>query len=204
MGFFTGTPTISRYRLLDSPKELTDEFVQSKLTKNAFVDIENVAEEESLGWVEIMSPLTTAFLPDSFNFGGFLAFQARLDARRLPGKTLRRYYLLKEAELIAETGRKPNAQKKREMMDSLRQELLRRTLLNTDLLEIIWFTREREIWIAGAGEKKRLIFEELWEKSFSLPVRLLAPITIGLEIIPKELGETLLKAQASDLWGLDE
>ncbi|MDR1873140.1 MAG: recombination-associated protein RdgC [Deltaproteobacteria bacterium] len=204
MAFLAGLPTISRYRLLDSPKELTDEFVQSKLTKNAFVDIERLAEEESLGWVEIFNPLNTAFTPESFNFGGFLAFQARLDSRRLSGKTLRRYYLLKEAEVIAQTGRKPSSQKKRELMGSLKQDLLRRALLNTDLLEIIWFPTVREIWIGGAGEKKRLIFEELWEKSFGLPVRLLVPITLGFEMIPQELGEALLKAQASDLWGEDE
>ncbi|MDR2140332.1 MAG: recombination-associated protein RdgC [Deltaproteobacteria bacterium] len=201
MGLFKGNPTLNRYRLLDSPEDLTDEFIRDRLTRNSFVDIENTAEESSLGWVEIMSPLATGFDPAAWRFGGFLAFQARLDTRRLSAKTLNRYYLIKEAEIIAQTGRKPNSHKKKEMMESLRQDLMRRSLLNTDLLEVLWFLGEREIWIGGAGEKKRLIFEDLWERTFGLPVRLLVPITLGLEMLPKKSAETLFNARARFLMG---
>ncbi|MDR1578515.1 MAG: recombination-associated protein RdgC [Deltaproteobacteria bacterium] len=200
MGLLKGTPTISRYRLLDAPLELTDAFVQEKLQRHGFVDIETTAEETSLGWVEFLDPRATNFDPHAWRFGGFLAFTARIDSRRLPNKILNRYYLIEEAKFVAETGRKPNAQKKKEVKESLRLELLRRCLLDTDLLEVLWFTKEREIWLGGAGEKKRQVFEDLWEKTFGLAARLLAPITMGLEMVTKEQATELLKTISTSLW----
>jgi DNA recombination-dependent growth factor C len=200
MGLIKGTPSVTRYRLLEAPEEVTDEYIQQRLKRNSFVDIEATSEEDSLGWVEILDHLSTEFNPASFKFGGFVAFSARLDTRRLAARTLNRYYHYKEVEFLAQTGRKPNSVKKREIKENLRQDLLRRTLLNTDLLEVLWFQKEQEIWVGGAGEKKRLLFEELWERTFGLSVRLLVPITLGLEMIPKELGASLLKSKACSLW----
>ncbi|MDR1395494.1 MAG: recombination-associated protein RdgC [Deltaproteobacteria bacterium] len=204
MGLIRGNPSVSRYRLLEAPDALTDEYVRDRLQRNAFVDIEATSEESSLGWVEIMDQLAVNFDPGAFQFGGFLAFTARLDSRRISPRTLSRYYRLRELEFEAQAGRKPNSQKKKEIKDSLRQELLRRSLLNTDLLEVLWFPKEHEIWLGGAGEKKRLLFEELWERTFGLAVRLLVPITLGLEMVPAELGPKLLKARAIGLLGGDE
>jgi DNA recombination-dependent growth factor C len=204
MGLIKGNPTVSRYRLLTAPESLTDEFIQEKLKRHKFVDIENSAEEDSLGWVEIFDHLATEFNPASFKFGGFLAFTVRLDSRKLSSKILNRDYHYKEIEFLNQVGRKPNSVKKREIKESLRQELLRRTLLNTDLLEVLWLMKEQEIWLSGAGEKNRLLFEELWERTFGLAVRLLVPITMGLEIVPKELGGSLLSSGPCSLWEEDD
>ena len=197
MSLIKGHPTLSRYRLLEAPKETTDDYLRERLKRNAFIDIENVAEESSLGWVEILNHLAVGFEPSSFRFGGFVAFQARLDRRRLPAKILNRYFLIEEARLWAQEGQRLNVQAKREKKDALRRELLTRALLDTDLLEVLWFQKEFEIWIGGAGERNRLIFEELWDRTFGLGIRLLAPIALGFEVIPKELGASLIASQAS-------
>ncbi|MDR1606829.1 MAG: recombination-associated protein RdgC, partial [Deltaproteobacteria bacterium] len=195
-----GTPTLSRYRLLDAPQELTDEYIQDRLKHHSFVDIEATAEEASLGWVEILNTQASDFEPASFRFGSFIAFVARLDHRRLAAKTLNRYYQIREAEFVAQAGRKPNAQKKKELKEALRQELLRRSLLDTELLEVLWFPQEMEIWLGGAGEKKRALFEDLWERTFGLGARLLVPITLGLETLTKAEAEALLQIESSSLW----
>jgi DNA recombination-dependent growth factor C len=136
--------------------------------------------------------LATGFEKESFDFGGFYAFQARLDQRKLSAKILNRYALIEETKIVAETGHRLNAQAKKELKENLKAQLLRRALLDTDLFEVLWRKKEAEIWIGGAGEKKRLNFEYLFEQTFELGVRLLAPITIGLEVIPEELGQALL------------
>lgn len=161
------------------------------------MDIENVPEESSLGWVEILNPLATSFEPPSFRFGGFWGFQIRLDRRRLSAKILNRYCLIEEAKILAETGQALKAKAKKHLREDLRGQLLPKVLLDTDLFEVLWFKKENEIWIAGAGEKKRLIFEELFDRTFGLRIRLIAPISLAFELIPKELGSALLKSQPS-------
>jgi hypothetical protein len=76
--------------------------------------------------------------------------------------------------------------------------------LDTELLEIVWLESENEIWLGGAGERKRFIFEELWNRSFGLALRLLVPVTLGLEMIPKDKGPAFLRAQTSFLFGEED
>jgi DNA recombination-dependent growth factor C len=205
MGLIKGNPTLSRYRITDPPgAELSDEFLRERLKKNAFLDIEDTSEEESLGWVELFDHLATEFDPAAYRFGGFLAFSLRYDCRKLQAKTLNRYYALREAAFAAQTGRKPNSVKKRELKESLRLELLRRTLLGTDLIEVVWLYRENEIWLSAAGEKRRALFEDLWGRTFGLPLKFLVPITIGLELVPESLKEKLINLEPSALAGATE
>jgi DNA recombination-dependent growth factor C len=201
MGFLKGGAIMSRYRLLEEPQEgLTEQFIEERLKKNAFVDIETTPEEISLGWVEILDHLSCDFQSHTFSFGSIYGFSLRLDERRLPPKILNRYYHILEADFQTQTGRKPNSAKRREMKDSLRQDLLRRCLLNTTLFEVLWLSESSEIWLGAAGEKSRSIFEDFWLKTFGLNLRLLVPITIGLEILPEKLQKTLLNCRQKPMF----
>jgi DNA recombination-dependent growth factor C len=196
MGFLKGGAVLSRYRLLEEPQEgLTEDFIGQRLKKNAFVDIEDSAQESSVGWVEILDHLSYTFEPHCFNFGSVFGFTLRVDERRLASKTLNRYYQIIEAKFLAQTGRKPNTLKKREMKETLKQDLLRRCLLNTTLFEVLWLRDSLEIWLGAAGDKSRSVFEDFWFKTFGLELRLLVPVTIGLEIMPEKLQKPLLNSQ---------
>jgi DNA recombination-dependent growth factor C len=185
---------------MDEYPEPTDELVQERLFKNAFVDIEGSPEENSLGWVELLNHLAWQFDPASFRFGGFLTFSLRFDARSLPAKTLNRYYKIREAEFLSQTGRKPNSVKRRDLKDTLRQDLLRRALLNTELMEVIWLFRENEVWLGAVGEKRRTMFEELWARTFGLSLRMLVPITLGLELTPDKFRSALIESRPVSIW----
>lgn len=201
MGLIKGSLSLTRYRVLEEPpEELTDEFITGRLSKNAFIDIEHAPEEKSLGWVEFFNHLDSNFNPATYRFGGMVAMTLRLDTRKLPGKTVSRYYAIREAMYIEKTGRKPNSLAKKELKDTVKSELLRRALVNTELMEVAWLCKENEIWLAGAGEKRREAFEELWSRTFGLSLQMLVPITLGLEIVGEELRKALLNSTASPIW----
>ena len=201
MGLLKGSLSLTRYRVKEEPPELlTDEYLDERLAKNAFVDIEDAPEERSLGWVEFLNHLDINFNPATYRFGGILAFTLRQDTRKVPGKTVARYYAIREARYVEQTGRKPNSVAKKELKEAVKSELLRRALLNTELMEVAWLYQENEIWLAAVGEKRREAFEELWGRTFGLALQMLVPATLGLELITGELRQALLDAKASPIW----
>lgn len=201
MGLMKGTLSLTRYRVKEEPPEtLTDEYISERLTKNAFVDIEHAPEERSLGWVEFMNHLDSNFNPATYRFGGLLTFTLRLDTRKLSGKAVARYYAIREAQYMEKTGRRPNSLAKKELKEAVKSELMRRTLLNTELMEAAWLHQENEIWLAAVGEKRRETFEELWGRTFGLSLQMLVPVTVGLEVLSGELRKALLDSKASPIW----
>jgi len=192
---------MTRYRVLEEPPEtLTDEYITERLTKNAFVDIEHAPEERSLGWVEFLNHLDCNFNPATYRFGGMLVFTLRLDTRKVPGKTVSRYYAIREAQVIEQTGRRPNSRSKRQLKEAVQSELLQRALLSTELMEAAWLFRENELWLAATGEKRRETFEELWSRTFGLSLQMLVPVTLGLELLNNDLKKALLDSKASPVW----
>jgi DNA recombination-dependent growth factor C len=198
LGFLKGSPTVTRYRVADAlPEEFTEEFVGERLRKHAFADIENTAEESSHGWAEILDSLSHSFPEGSYRFGPNYAFTLRLDQRRLPAKILNRYYAIREAEFVEKTHRKPNSVKRKDMKESLRLELLRKTLLTSDFFEAVWLTARSEVWLAGSGEKLRALFEDHWGRTFGLTLLMLVPVTMGLELLDEEGRLRLLDLEPS-------
>ncbi len=201
MGLIKGSLSLTRYRVLEEPpEEISDDYITERLNKNAFIDIEHAPEERSLGWVEFFNHLDSHFNPATYRFGGMLAMTLRLDTRKLPGKTVSRYYAIREARYIEKTGRKPNSLAKKELKDAVKSELLRRALVNTELMEVAWLHQENEIWLAAAGEKRRETFEELWSRTFGLSLQMLVPVTLGLEIVGEEMRRALMNSTASPIW----
>ncbi len=200
MGLIKGTLTLTRYRVKEEPPELlTDEYLTERLLKNAFVDIEDAPEEQSLGWVEFFNPLESGFNPANYRFGGFLAFTLRLDTRKLPARTVARYYAIREVRYQEKTGRRPNSLAKKELKEAVKSELMRRALLNTELMEVAWLYQENEIWLAAVGEKRRETFEELWRRTFGLALEMLVPATLGLEMLTGDLRRALLDSKPSPI-----
>ena len=201
MGLIKGSLALTRYRVVEEPPEaLTNEYVGERLIKNSFVDIEHAPQEASLGWVEFMDHLSTNFDPAAFSFGGFLAMTLRLDARKVPAKTVMRYYAVREAEYVGKVGRKPNSVARRELKESVKAELLGRALLNTELMEVVWRYKENEIWLGAVGEKRRELFEELWGRTFGLSLQMLVPPTVALEILPKNMHKEFLDSKPINIW----
>jgi DNA recombination-dependent growth factor C len=205
MGLLKGNPSITRYRVADDiPPEFTEEFVGERLRKYAFVDIEKSPEEQSVGWVELLNDLSVAFDQGTYKFGPNYAFNLREDTRKLSTKILNRYYAIVEAEFVKKMTRKPNSVKKKELKENLRRDLLRRSLLSTDLHEVAWLTKQNEVWLSGSGEKLRALFEDQWNRTFALSIRLLTPITMAVELAPPDRRLEVLDLRPGVLAGEEE
>jgi DNA recombination-dependent growth factor C len=204
MSLVKGTAALCRYRVLEEPQKggVTPEYVQGRLRRNAFVDIEAAPEESSVGWVEILDHLSCDFADGAFDFGEYMGFSLRLDERKLPGKILNRYYAIAEAKFIKENnGKKPNSHKKNQIKESLRLDLLRRSLLSTSVWQAVWLTGRNEVWLDAASERVRGLFEDLWARTFGLGLRLLVPISLGLELLPEALHDKLVQLDPVRIWG---
>ncbi|MDR2349814.1 MAG: recombination-associated protein RdgC [Deltaproteobacteria bacterium] len=205
MGFMKGNPSVTRYRVtVNLPPDFTEEEIGERLRKQSFEDIEKTSEESSAGWVELIDDLSPAFEVGSYKFGPNYAFNLREDSRKLPAKTLNRYYNIAEREYFEKTKVRPNSVQKKELKENLRLSLLKRCLLTTDLREVVWLTGRDEVWLAGSGEKTRLLFEELWGQTFGLPVRLLVPVTMALETVPPENRDDVMGLVPGILSGEEE
>ncbi|MDR2301257.1 MAG: recombination-associated protein RdgC [Deltaproteobacteria bacterium] len=203
MSFAKGGATFTRYRITEEPVGgITEDFIAERLTANAFVDIEETSEESSVGWVQFFNHLNSTFPLQVWSFSELAVFTLRSDERKLPNKILNRYLAIAVARFTEETGRAPNSVKKKELKDALRHDLLRRSLLDTSLLEVIWLTKINEIWLGAAGEKNRALFEEAWLRTFGLGLKILVPITIGLEILKKPLQDRLMELSDTTIFGL--
>lgn len=201
MGFLKGGVSLTRYRVMDEPPEMTDEYLSERLKRSAFGDIEATAEEAGLGWVELLDPWSIAFDPASCRFGGFVAFSLRLDSRRLGAKTINRYLALEEARYIESVGRPPSTLTRRELKNKVRSDLLRRTPVDTDLFEVIWFPGQHELWLGAVGEKKRDLFEELWRNSFGLSLKFLVPVSLAPELTDEKKWPLIASLKPSALLG---
>jgi DNA recombination-dependent growth factor C len=202
LGLLKGNPTISRYRVLDAiPADFTKEFIGERLRKFAFEEIDTTADESSTGWVELFDWLSSNFGEESFSFASNYAFTMRIDTRKLSTKILNRYYDIREVLFVEKNGRKPNSRKKKDMKDNLKLELFKRTLLTTDLYEVVWFLNNSEVWLFASGEKLRASFEELFGETFGLNMRLMVPITLGLELVGDDKRMALLDVMPSILSG---
>ncbi len=202
MALIKGTVSLSRYRVLDALPDLSGEVVSERLEGTAFVDIEATAEEESLGWVEILNPLSTEFPEHSFNFGEMFILGMRLDTRRVSTKVVNRYLAMAEAQAKKLSEKPLTGEQRRELKNKVRSDLLSRTPVSTDVYEVCWFFKREEIWLVGAGTKIRERFEDLWRRTFGLGLLLKIPFLMARELLPTGVtAEELENAQATALFG---
>jgi DNA recombination-dependent growth factor C len=185
MSLIKGSVSLTRYTVMDQPPDVTDDFLAEHLRNNAFMDIEGTTEEESIGWVEVLDPLQINFDPISFRFGPAVAMALRVDARKLSAKTVNRYYALAEMQAEA-AGQKPRTlDERRTLKLKVRQDLLMRTPVTTDVYEVVWMPGEAEVWLAAVSSKMRERFEDLWRQTFKMGLLMKIPWVLAQQNLPK-------------------
>ncbi|MFH1139639.1 MAG: recombination-associated protein RdgC [Pseudomonadota bacterium] len=200
MTLIKGNVSLTRYKTLDPPPELTQEFLADRFRQNAFMDIDKSPEEESMGWVEVLNHFSTAFEHHHFHFGDVIILGFRVDVRKVSAKMVDRYLARAEAEADAE---KPlNKEERRMLKAKIRHDLLIRTPVNTDVYEVCWFPRLEEVWLAASGTKLRERFEAQWIQTFNFGLGMKMPFILGLDHLPEGATiDTLDQAQPSALFG---
>lgn len=171
-----GSLSLRRLRVLRSPLENKLPQLVEQMRKHRIRPMGiDEAKEEVSGWCHPFSGEPDFRNPDKLVYDNAFIFGLRTDSKRVPG-TLFRLQLkaaLEELEKRApkERGERPRLAKKLKdaARDRIKTELLKRTLPNIRLVEIIWHLDSNEIWLLSQGTSVLEHFEKLFNETFALP-----------------------------------
>lgn len=196
VGILSNSVSISQFRVAgDIPVVDLFQWVSQRLSKNAFIPIDQGIEELSVGWVTPDDHRSGDFsLPSAFWRDHYLFFTLRQDKRAIPGALLRAYQRVAEEEYLAANPgfRRVPKQKKEELRESVRTAILARTLPVPSTCDAVWDTRSKILTIASISTKTLDLFETLFKKTFE-GLRLLAvhPFARAVQVVPDHLAEAL-------------
>jgi hypothetical protein len=182
----------------DLPQGDIFEWIGTCLEKFAFANIENSADELSIGWVRTDDYQSTDFVASQlFRRDHYVSFTLRADQRRIPAPLLKAYQRIAEQEFLnANPGffRVPK-QKKEDIRDAVRLSLLARALPAPAMYDIVWDTSSGLVTLASLSSKVIDLFETEFKKSFSgLRLQMIHPFARALGVVPEQLKEELEKA----------
>jgi len=184
MSLLEGTISLTRYRVTGTTPDLTDEFLAEHIKRNAFIDIDNTADQESIGWVEVLNPLGTNFDRVSYEFGEIIALGMRIDSRKIAPKVVKRYLALAEAGFQKTPERRLGPEERKALKDRVHLELMRRMPVSTKVIEVCWFPDRQEVWLASSSSKDRERFEDLWRRTFETGLMIKVPFILARQLLP--------------------
>jgi hypothetical protein len=113
-----------------------------------------------------------------------------------------RYLAMAVAEAEERSEKPLGAEDRRLLKSRVRQDLLARTPVSTDIFEVVWLPKRDEVWLAAVGAKVRERFEDLWRRTFNLGLMLKIPYVLARELLPGEVSpEDLDQTRPSALMG---
>lgn len=196
MGILANTVSFCQYQVFgDLPSGDPAEWAGPLLAKNAFLPIDNSAEETSAGWVALDDPQSRDFSERrDFFRPPQLCFTLRRDQRRVPAALLRRELQRAEEEFLAAhpgLQRAPK-QKREELREAVKGRLLARTLPVPSLFDVVWDCESGILTFTGMSPKIAEIFEGLFRQTFD-GLRLVArhPFARARQVIPETLQPAL-------------
>jgi len=186
MGIIKGSVTLSRYRVKGEPPSDFKDFIDSRIRKFAFREIENSSEEESIGWVSVHDYMDTSFAYAAYALDPFVALGLRIDKRQISGSLLKKYHRLelKKAHARGE-GRKLSRMEREELKEKARLDLLTRIPPTTRSYELVWDTASGQVWLGASARSVREVAEDLFKRTFELDL---------VAIIPWHLAQDAAKA----------
>ncbi len=187
MGFLSASTGLTRYRLPDDVGDDVLSDVQLRLKRFAFVDIDQSMEERSFGWVcfdDLLDAEWATAVPEK---GPYLAFSLRLDTRRIPPAVFKKHWMIalreRMAQLAQEGKKFLSKDQKTELRDQVRQRLMMRSLPIPAVFDVVWSVRDNRVYLATTNTKIRVLFEELFTRTFEAELEPLTPVVLGLELL---------------------
>lgn len=198
MSIGAGALSLRRIRVLRSPLETKLPWIVDKLRKQLVSPITiDESKEQSSGWCH---PFTGE--PDFGDvhrlvYENSFVFGMRTDTKKVPG-TLFRLQLKAVYEELAKSapadkqGRTRLSKKMRDAArDRIKTELLKRTLPNIRLVEIVWHLDSNEVWIMSSSTGVADEFERLFNETFGVPFVHVNPGTAAVEFDRILLGQEM-------------
>ena len=170
MGILSNTVSIVQYQVTGKlPEKDTDEWLEQCLTGARFKSIEDTADEESIGWVNLDDHLASDFSNHfTFKRDHFLATTLRSDKRKV-SSFLRKNYLSREYERFLDEHPKlrsvPRSEKE-QIKDRIEFNLLTKTLPATNVVDLVWNTDAGIVTVTTTSLKTMELIEEYFRETF--------------------------------------
>lgn len=199
MGLLANTVSLCQFQVLgDLPANDLSAWVGEALAAHGFVPIDQGQEELSIGWVEIDDNKSSAFAePQNYERDHYLCFALRRDQRRVPARLLRAHFEQAQADFLAANPgmQRINKQKKDELKEAVRGQLLARALPEPAMFDAVWDTRRGLLSFTSLSPKVMELFENLFKQSFSgLSLVALHPFARAEQVLPEEQRPALASA----------
>ncbi len=170
MGILSNSVSICQYMVVgDLPAGDLFSWASENLSRHGFQPIDQGTAELSAGWVHSGNHRESSFAaPADFWHDHYMAFSLRQDRRRLPAALLKAYLQVEEHEFLsANPGlRWVPKQKKEELRDKVRTQLLARTLPVPAVYDAVWDSRTGLLTFAALGRPAMEAFETEFKKTF--------------------------------------
>ncbi|MFZ4437359.1 MAG: recombination-associated protein RdgC [Syntrophales bacterium] len=169
MGLLKGSVTFSRYRISGALPDHFPDFFNEQIRRNAFQTVWRTTDEMAAGWTSLENCLDTDFSYASYAQGRYMLFSLRIDRKSVAPSLLRIRILEAEQKKLAESGQKKLYREQREAIrESVRLELLGKTMPVPSFHEICWSVSDRVLTFCCLSDKVAGELQELFRESFSL------------------------------------
>jgi hypothetical protein len=190
MGILSTSLSLTRYKIVGNVPDALWPEIQTRLLKSSFRDIDNTADERSFGWVCFDNMLDPAWQTAPPEKGEYLTFALRLDTRRLPAAVLNKHFQLFLNDYMADLKQKGietiSRQKKKELKDMVRAQLMAKILPVPAYFDVVWDMGKNIVCFASTRPKILELFEELFTKTFELHLEPQNPFFMALNILGEE------------------
>ena len=190
MGILSTSLSLTRYKIVGNVPDALWPEIQTRLLKSSFRDIDNTADERSFGWVCFDNMLDPAWQTAPPEKGEYLTFALRLDTRRLPAAVLNKHFQLFLNDYMADLKQKGietiSRQKKKELKDMVRAQLMAKILPVPAYFDVVWDMGKNIVYFASTRPKILELFEELFARTFELHLEPQNPFFMALNILGEE------------------
>jgi len=190
MGILSTSLSLTRYKIVGNVPDALWPEIQTRLLKFSFRDIDNTADERSFGWVCFDNMLDPAWQTAPPEKGEYLTFALRLDTRRLPAAVLNKHFQLFLNDYMADLKQKGietiSRQKKKELKDMVRAQLMAKILPVPAYFDVVWDMGKNIVYFASTRPKILELFEELFTRTFELHLEPQNPFFMALNILGEE------------------
>ncbi len=190
MGFLNASCSFTRFALLDPvPSELWSQ-IPDLLKQAAIIDIDELPEMQSKGWVCFDDYLDTQWVTAPPQKGAYLAFSLRIDTRRIPAGVLKKHIAiaLKKEKLanLAQGKKYISKERKKELKEQVTLRLRQRFLPVPAEFNVIWNTVSNEIWLASTQSSVIEIFSQFFTDTFNLHIQQMTPSSLAVSLLGED------------------
>lgn len=167
------------------------------LQQGAFQSIENTADEETWGWVELDDNDRAEFdVPGAYERGDYWVLTLRRDQRKLPAALVRTYVQRAAKARLASQPQRERLSKAelKNLREEITHDLLRQTLPTPSCVDVLWHRPTDQVVITSLQNKQLDTVVELFKSSFP-GLRLVAqhPLGWARQLVANEAGQEQLE-----------